>query len=76
MADGFGDGIVAVEAVHLNEASGRSRYRELRRSAGVHLPVPCVLLDERLVFSNIPDQEDLREIITIELEGVSARNQP
>jgi hypothetical protein len=67
VAEGFGDGVVGVEAVHLNEAAGRARYRDLRRGAGEHLPVPCVLLDGRLVSPNIPDQEDLREIIAAAL---------
>jgi hypothetical protein len=69
VARDFGEELVRVEVVHLNEEVGRSRYRDLRRSAGVHLPVPCVLLDGRLACPNIPDQTDLRDLITAALAG-------
>lgn len=58
----FGDDVV-VEVVTLKEHAGAERYRELRRSAGEHLPVPCVLLEGHLVSPGIPEPEALREVI-------------
>lgn len=49
--------------VTLKEPAGAERYRELRRSAGQHLPVPCVLLEGRLVSPGIPEPDELREVI-------------
>lgn len=60
MAAEYGEGVVDVEVVTLKEAEGAERYRELRRLAGEHLPVPCVLVECRLVAPGIPEQEDLR----------------
>lgn len=54
---------VVVEVVTLKQHEGAERYRELRRSAGQHLPVPCVLLEGRLVSPGIPEPEALREVI-------------
>jgi len=59
----FAEGEVAVEVVTLKEPAGAERYRELRRSAGQHLPVPCVLLEGQLVSPGIPDPDELREVI-------------
>jgi hypothetical protein len=59
----FAEGEVAVEVVTLKEPAGAERYRELRRSAGQHLPVPCVLLEGRLVSPGIPEPDGLREVI-------------
>jgi hypothetical protein len=59
----FAEGEVAVEVVTLKEAAGAERYRELRRSAAVHLPVPCVLVEGRLVSPGIPEPDELREVI-------------
>jgi hypothetical protein len=53
-------GRVGVEVVTLKERAGAERYRDLRRRAGVHLPVPCVLIEGRLASEGIPEQEDLR----------------
>ncbi len=63
MAAEFAEGEVAVEVVTLKEPAGAERYRELRRSAGQHLPVPCVLLEGRLVSPGIPEPDGLREVI-------------
>ncbi|MHB1344101.1 MAG: hypothetical protein ACYCX3_07050 [Thermoleophilia bacterium] len=52
---------MSVEVVTLKEAAGAERYRELRRIAGEHLPVPCVLVECRLVSPGIPEQDELRE---------------
>jgi len=57
----FGEDAVSVEVVTLKEAAGAERYRELRRIAGEHLPVPCVLVECRLVSPGIPEQDELRE---------------
>lgn len=62
MAEEFGDNAVEVEVVTLKEPAGAARYRDLRRQAGVHLPVPCVLVDGRLVSPGIPEQDELREV--------------
>jgi hypothetical protein len=59
----FAEGEVAVEVVTLKEPAGAERYRELRRLAGQHLPVPCVLLEGRLVSPGIPEPGELREVI-------------
>ncbi|MHB9149065.1 MAG: hypothetical protein ACYC33_03100 [Thermoleophilia bacterium] len=59
----FGEGVVEVEVVTLKEREGAERYRELRRLAGEHLPVPCVLVECRLVSPGIPEQEELREVL-------------
>jgi len=59
----FAEGEVAVEVVTLKERAGAERYRELRRSAGQHLPVPCVLLEGHLVSPGIPEPDQLREVI-------------
>lgn len=59
----FAEGEVAVEVVTLKEPVGAERYRELRRSAGRHLPVPCVLLEGHLVSPGIPEPDELREVI-------------
>jgi hypothetical protein len=59
----FGEGAVAVEVVTLKEAAGAARYRELRRSAGEHLPIPCVLVEGRLVAPGIPEQDALRQAL-------------
>ncbi|MHB8868501.1 MAG: hypothetical protein ACYC6T_14860 [Thermoleophilia bacterium] len=61
MAAEFGEDAVSVEVVTLKEAAGAERYRELRRIAGEHLPVPCVLVECRLVSPGIPEQDELRE---------------
>jgi hypothetical protein len=63
VAGEFAEGVVEVEVVTLKERAGVERYRELRRSAGEHLPVPCVLLEGRLVSPGIPEQEDLRAVV-------------
>jgi hypothetical protein len=54
---------VVVEVVTLKQHEGAERYRELRRFAGEHLPVPCVLLEGHLVSPGIPEPEALREVI-------------
>jgi hypothetical protein len=59
----FDDERVSVEVVTLKEAAGAERYRELRRGAGEHLPVPCVLMEGRLVSAGIPEQDELRVVI-------------
>ena len=59
----FAEGEVAIEVVTLKERAGAERYRELRRSAGQHLPVPCVLLEGQLVSPGIPEPDQLREVI-------------
>lgn len=64
MAAEFGEGTVAVEVVTLKEAAGAERYRELRRLAGEHLPVPCVLVECRLVSPGIPEQDELRQALS------------
>ena len=69
MATGFAEGLVEVEVVTLKEPAGAERYRELRRAAGEHLPVPCVLLEERLVSPGIPEPEELRADVVEALEG-------
>lgn len=69
MAAEFGDGEIDVEVVTLKEAAGAERYRELRRVAGVHLPVPSVLIEGRLVASSIPEQDDLRTALSAALGG-------
>ena len=53
MAAEYG-GRVGVEVVTLKEREGAERYRELRRAAGMHLPVPCVLIEGRLVSRGHP----------------------
>ncbi len=63
MAAEFGEDAVNVEVVTLKEAAGAERYRELRRIAGEHLPVPCVLVECRLVSPGIPEQDELREVL-------------
>ena len=60
MAAEFDEGAVDVEVVTLKEPEGAERYRELRRISGEHLPVPCVLVECRLVSPGIPEQEELR----------------
>jgi hypothetical protein len=59
----FSEGEVAVEVVTLKEPAGAERYRELRRSAGRHLPVPCVLLEGHLVSPGIPEPDEFRDVI-------------
>ena len=59
----FAEGEVAVEVVTLKEPVGAERYRELRKTAGRHLPVPCVLLEGQLVSPGIPEPDELREVI-------------
>ena len=59
----FAEGEVAVEVVTLKERAGAERYRELRRLAGRHLPVPCVLVEGQLVSPGIPEPDALREVI-------------
>jgi len=63
VAAGFAEGEVAVEVVTLKERAGAERYRELRLSAGRHLPVPCVLLEGQLVSPGIPEPDELRDAI-------------
>lgn len=72
MAAEFGDGTVDVEVVTLKEAEGAARYRDLRREAGEHLPVPCVLVEGRLVAPGIPEQEELRAVFRDALAGGEA----
>jgi hypothetical protein len=55
--------------VTLKEAAGAARYRELRREAGVHLPVPCVLIEGDLASPGIPEPEELRERVEAALLG-------
>ena len=66
--------MVEVEVVTLKEPAGAERYRELRRTAGEHLPVPCVLIEGRLAAASIPEQDDLRRAFAaaLGLEGVDA----
>ena len=75
MAAEFGEGVVEVEVVTLKEPAGAERYRELRQRAGEHLPVPCVLLECRLISPGIPEQDFLRERVAEALadEGVAGR---
>ena len=74
MAAEFAPGLVEVEVVTLKEPAGAERYRALRRAADEHLPVPCVLLDERLVSPGIPEPDALRAVVTGALAGrVDAR---
>jgi hypothetical protein len=63
VAGEFAEGVIEVEVVTLKEWAGAERYRELRRIAGEHLPVPCVLLAGRLVSPGIPEPEDLRAAV-------------
>lgn len=74
MAGEFAEGVINVEVVILKERAGAERYRELRRIAGEHLPVPCVLLEGRLVSPGIPELEDLRAVLVAALaeRGVRA----
>lgn len=67
----FGDDVL-VEVVTLKEHEGAERYRELRRSAGQHLPVPCVLVEGRLVSPGIPEPEALRAVIVESLAAIGA----
>jgi len=62
-----------VEVVTLKERKGAERYRELRRSAGIHLPVPCVLIEGRLVSEGIPEQEELRGHVARALASARGR---
>ena len=55
--------------VILKEAAGAARYRDLRREAGEHLPVPCVLVEGTLAFPGIPEQEELRRVLAERLAG-------
>ena len=63
MAAEFAADLVEVEVVTLKEPAGAERYRVLRRAAGEHLPVPCVLLEQRLVSPGIPEPDGLREVL-------------
>lgn len=63
MAAEFGEDVVQVEVVILKERAGAERYRELRSLAGEHLPVPCVLVECRLVSPGIPEQDALRQVL-------------
>jgi hypothetical protein len=63
----FDEGVVEVEVVTLKESEGAERYRELRRISGEHLPVPCVLVEGRLVSPGIPEQDDLRACLAAAL---------
>lgn len=65
----FGEGVVEVEVVTLKERAGAERYRDLRRLAGEHLPVPCVLVECRLVSPGIPEQDELRQVLADALAG-------
>jgi len=67
----FGEGVVDVEVVTLKERAGAERYRELRRLAGEHLPVPCVLVECRLVSPGIPEQDELRQVLVDALAGAA-----
>ncbi|MHB0980462.1 MAG: hypothetical protein ACYC5Q_10420 [Thermoleophilia bacterium] len=67
----FGEGAVEVEVVTLKDAAGAERYRELRRLAGEHLPVPCVLVECRLVSPGIPEQDELRKVLADALAGAA-----
>jgi hypothetical protein len=58
----FGEGTVEIEVVTLKDPAGAARYRDLRREAGEHLPVPCVLVEGRLVAPGIPEQDELRDV--------------
>ena len=69
MAAEFAPGLVEVEVVTLKESAGAERYRDLRRAAGEHLPVPCVLLDERLISPGIPEPDELRAVVVGALAG-------
>lgn len=71
MAAEFGEGAVAVEVVTLKETAGAARYRELRKAAGEHLPVPCVLVEGRLVAPGIPEQDELRDVLAAALAARS-----
>jgi hypothetical protein len=65
----FAPGLVEVEVVTLKEPAGAERYRELRRIVGEHLPVPCVVLGERLISPGIPEPDELREVVAGALAG-------
>ena len=64
-----------VEVVTLKEREGAERYRELRRLAGEHLPVPCVLVECRLVSPGIPEQEGLRQVLADSLAEAAHEGQ-
>jgi hypothetical protein len=74
VAGEFAEGVIEVEVVTLKERAGAERYRQLRRIAGEHLPVPCVLLEGRLVSPGIPEPEELRVVVMAALaeRGVRA----
>ncbi len=57
----------------LKEREGTERYRELRRLAGEHLPVPCVLVECRLVSPGIPEQDGLRQALADSLAEAARR---
>lgn len=75
MAAEFGEGAVEVEVVTLKEAQGAERYRELRRLAGQHLPVPCVLVECRLVAPGIPEQDELRQVLADAIAAAFAQGE-
>jgi len=64
----FGDAF-EVEVVTLKEMAGAARYRDLRRAAGVHLPIPCVLLEGSLISPGIPEPDELRDRLQQALDG-------
>lgn len=72
MAAEFGGDVVQVEVVTLKELAGAERYRELRRLAGEHLPVPSVLVEGRLVSPGIPEQDELRLVFEEALAAARA----
>lgn len=71
VAADFGESAVRVEVVTLKEAEGAARYRELRRQAGEHLPVPSVLVEGSLAFATIPEPDELRAVFQKALSGES-----
>jgi len=70
----FGEDVVQVEVVTLKERVGAERYRELRRVAGEHLPVPSVLVEYRLVSPGIPEQDELRRVFKEALAAAGTRD--
>lgn len=56
------------EIIVTKDLAGAQRYQDFSKSLGRPAPVPCIIIDNQLVFEATPSTEDLKACIDRFLE--------
>lgn len=68
IAPEFDEGLLRWDVVDMGDREGLGRYDELARIAGRRPAVPCIIINEKIAFDNIPDFESLSEAVRAVLD--------